>query len=265
MKTWAKLLLKKFLQFRIVLRAENAIGKGAKTTAISRTFSQPPEPPQLHLVQAQANQLKLKWGSQNVGTLVHGRLQPYYYFLEKENEVGLFPRLIITTSDFTAFYECLRMALSRLFMKEKCTQQRWEDFENKQSTDFAFEPQSAAELVTCLLMVGNTSWNIFAIGLVGPWSDPKEFTTVAQPPPSVRHAPNVTELGSEQFQIEWVPIRTISLHHQLQQQQQENGGGDQVDSLEGQQKQFFYRLQVRHSNLKFKLQNKLHYCLNKNP
>lgn len=112
---------------------------------------------------------------------------------------------------------------------------------------------------------GNTSWNIFAIGLVGPWSDPKEFTTVAQPPPSVRHAPNVTELGSEQFQIEWVPIRTISLHHQLQQQQQENGGGDQVDSLEGQQKQFFYRLQVRHSNLKFKLQNKLHYCLNKNP
>lgn len=44
----------------------------------------------------------------------------------------------------------------------------------------------------------------------GPWSAPFEFSTEQLPPPTIRAAPSVTEVASGSFQVEWVPLRSIS-------------------------------------------------------
>jgi hypothetical protein len=47
--------------YELVLQAENSIGKSSREVIRCATLAEPPTPPELHLAQATANTLKLKW------------------------------------------------------------------------------------------------------------------------------------------------------------------------------------------------------------
>lgn len=71
--------------------------------------------------------------------------------------------------------------------------------------------------------------------MLGAWSTIYEFSTIRQPPPGLRSAPVVSELGSGIFQVEWQPLRCVNLL-------QSPLCGTKDESQ--QQSQLIYRLQV---------------------
>jgi len=82
--------------YQLDLTSENSEGPSEVSTISCETFAPPPEPPELHLLQAQANVLKLKWTNQPSSSSV----DPCYYYLEKENENGNFSRVFEGNAKF---------------------------------------------------------------------------------------------------------------------------------------------------------------------
>lgn len=70
--------------FRLEAQAKNNVGWSRPVRVSCSTLQLPPEPPQISLVQATSNTLKLKWSSN--GSSSDSDL--LYFYLEKENENG---------------------------------------------------------------------------------------------------------------------------------------------------------------------------------
>lgn len=69
--------------------------------------------------------------------------------------------------------------------------------------------------------------------MMGAWSTTYKFSTIRQPPPGLRSAPIVSELGTGIFQVEWQPLRCNLV---------QSTSATEDDTQ--QQSQLIYRLQV---------------------
>ena len=95
--------------YQLDLTSENSEGPSEVSTISCETFPPPPEPPELHLLQAQANVLKLKWTNQPSSSSI----DPCYYYLEKENENGNFSRVFEGNAKFAKIKNLKESAVHR--------------------------------------------------------------------------------------------------------------------------------------------------------
>jgi hypothetical protein len=157
--------------YEIEISAKNSVGTSESVSMRCETFASPPDPPELSLVQAQSNVLKLKW-QPAIASSSSSTVEPCYFYLEKENDFGTFSPVFEGES---------KMAKIKNLHED---------------TVHRFRIRSAHAKGIASLM--------------GPWSETYEFSTTRPPPPSVKGSLMVSEVSQSVFQIEWLPVKLVT-------------------------------------------------------
>uniref|UniRef100_A0AC34F9A1 Fibronectin type-III domain-containing protein n=1 Tax=Panagrolaimus sp. ES5 TaxID=591445 RepID=A0AC34F9A1_9BILA len=157
--------------YELEIVAKNSIGVSESVSMRCETFASPPDPPELSLVQAQSNVLKLKW-QPAIASSSSSTVEPCYFYLEKENDFGTFSPVFEGES---------KMAKIKNLHED---------------TVHRFRIRSAHAKGIASLM--------------GPWSETYEFSTTRPPPPSVKGSLMVSEVSQSVFQIEWLPVKLVT-------------------------------------------------------
>lgn len=149
--------------FSLEAQARNNVGWSKMARSTCTTLQLPPDPPQLSLVQATANTLKLKWIP--AGSGANDAVELLYFYLEKETENGKFA-LIYEGENHSTKIKGLR-----------------------ESTSHRFRVRASRVRATP--------------SLAGQWSAPFYVQTTRPPPIGIRSAPTVSEIQPGLLQIEW--------------------------------------------------------------
>uniref|UniRef100_A0A914Z236 Fibronectin type-III domain-containing protein n=1 Tax=Panagrolaimus superbus TaxID=310955 RepID=A0A914Z236_9BILA len=163
--------LKPATLYELEIVAKNLIGISESVSMRCETFASPPDPPELSLVQAQSNVLKLKW-QPAIASSSTSSIEPCYFYLEKENDFGTFSPVFEGES---------KMAKIKNLHED---------------TVHRFRIRSAHAKGIPSLM--------------GPWSETYEFSTTRPPPPAVKGSLMVSEVSQSVFQIEWLPVKLVT-------------------------------------------------------